>query len=1128
MVQGNNVNPSKMSGGHTFKAKNAPITSSQKSQMMSDKISKDIGKSSSDLASIDKAITSNTKLLQAAQKHLVETKKTLDDATAALAHGGSDYGKSEFDGSDDLVELYHKYNEAQNTVLELDSKRQDLVKRYSDVKRKIQQLQEKLAKEKAKEQAEQRAIDDNASRISTARSHDVSVKSEQGKSALQEKYAKTETQKARDARKLERDNAEKVIREKSLNPSKERMIKAKNGTKNRYKSKLSNSGKNTKNIYKVKTGNIGKKGVSATKGKEALAKKMVAEKTATTKAVSKGVSGIASKVASGIGSAVKSIITAIGEAIAPIIPYILVALAVIAVFVLVIVIIVVFLVNVEPLRAEYTLKEAVYLQEQTYHAQIVGHINEFFYDNDAISEDDITYTGNYLDWKQILCYWYCLGCQRASDGTMEFAYYGIDPDSTSVRDLVRDYVLSEDEMNMITESYSSLNTIIVYPNDYTRRHNYRYTSQADMQAKIAECEANGEAYTVVNDVVLSVMENHKNAVVNIEHTDVVEVASGLGEDFLAHVNACLDAVNNDNRSLEPTFYDMWEAVKELTAVDENTRDMILREAYAMWIMSGAACNDSWVPNEARNQFGVDAPLECTIYREYNGNVAPFTFIYQNTEGNSTDSVTNALPWLNSGSIQHEDDVPVFLNPDFSGNANIILAYCNQGVGHLGVGDFWDTDDNDDATFWSNYDTTKPVSVDCENMNWSYYCYHVVSPASYPPNASQTYDTPDWCAAFVNSLGYAFTPGGCFFTERYYFIDSAHPSWTNYIPDEDQPWLQSQIEIENALAGFASIHDFGSWCVQVQAVYVACRDTLTNVGLASFVDSLHLSAHTNYYRLNLTTTFSTLPVGLYDETYSGEGYAPSAPDNTDGYAPDPDEFSDWMGVDLSDVVRFETREMYGQEASIGHRYGWYSPNFDFQTSMGDYSSHNRSELFCDVASLGGTINQVLQNAGGAGFIGCTIDLLGDTILGMLHDLGTADGYAAVMPTYVDEFQNTYFSIFGEIREEPQHFFGPWTHCDYILSNGLNTEGIEVYGNHGGGCISMELYTPCAGDIVIFNYDDADGIRDDEMDHTGIIVYTTEGSNRVTIINGNAGNAIYMGTVDITDGDVYAIIHLPYGA
>ena len=1182
-IQPNPSHRNSMSGRHSSMSSSAP-SSAQRSQMVNDAVSDMVSQSSSvaenaeslakelthsehSIVDINKLIEENTQKITDVQKQIHNLRNIINSFTnAAMSQGES---SSAMDPTDEITSYNRALNEAENKLYKLHEERKELLDKFRKLQKNIQKIKEKLEQIRSngdekgnnKTTSQQKTIDNKS--LKDKQKKELSEKQAENKSQSEDKRALQQEQRSRDAQKAESQKIQEEVtasRNSHDNPSRRRAAENRAQSKARYNNKAANrASKESANVGKS-AGNASGKALATSSAKTAQesakayaqsAQKAELVSQKTTQAASKGLE----KVGEAAGKAIQSIGKAVGEAISPIMPYILVALLVIALFVALIVIVVCLLVHVEPLSAEYNLKEAVYLTEQDYHTQILGHLNEFFYNDENIDDSSITYFNNSLNWKEIICYFYVIGCSR--DGTVgldgeEFTFtFNVNADEVDVRNMVRggedgrSFVLSRSEMDLLTEGYNALNTIICYPDDRQELvESYYFENVDDFNAKKAELDEAGITYTSVEEVaedggaiyLIQQYEQHRGAIVNVEHTDLLEYAeNSMTPEEYELVQNCLASIENDDRSLAPTFYDMWQAIRELTAVDENARDMIVEEAYAMWIMSGGYSTGG--NSNVRNAFGVEEPIDITIYRECGNGAMPFRFVYLNTEGNTVSSICNALPWLN-GSLQMEEDVPVFLDPDYTYAGNQTIAYSDQGINVLSVGSHTL---GDDVTYYNSMDELDSYQRDnmplpnCANMDWNTYSYHCINPSQFGVGHGNI-DNP-WCAAFVSSLAMNYYPGGCFFTERDFFIDAEHPSWTLYYPNENAtPWAEANAELVASLAGFADVDNFGDWCVQVYLTFNAARDTWTAYGMANYINALHLSGHTDYYRLNLTNQYSSIPVGLYSgDTEDDINFPPSAATNTD-YRPDADEFSDWMGVDLGDVVRFETRELnvengtYSVTAREGHAYGWYAPRMTFTSSMGEY--RDRGDLFCDIAGTGGILQQILESAG----LDIAINYIGDNIVDLLQEIGILDDseLGPVLPTYIDSFQSNYCSIFGEVREETQGLFmedgSGWgsATCTSMVAyyRSFGNNGIVVYGNND---IPMDMYEPSAGDVLFYD-SDGDGVTN----HVGIIVYTSENSRYVGVMEGNTGpgtsensGQIGLHYVNVDGSNIYAIAHLPYG-
>ena len=1134
--------------------------------MLASKLKENLIDETSSLTDINKAITDNTALISLTQKQINNLQETINGlTTAAMAVGGSDESSS-FDPSNEITEYKQKLDDAQKTLDQLQETRNDLIKNYSKARNKMQQARKKIEEDKKSKDAQKSSdtpekknshasettdtIKSNGNQPKVEKttadaSHDEAVA--RGKSALQkDKILKDKTQKDIQAKELGKNG-------KKLNPSHQKSLDAKAGSRARFNQRAANKSASSKALN-VKTASGAKSAANNPLAKDLMAKKMAASKGAA-----KGTTSLLSKAASAIGKGIKGITTAIGNALGPIIPYVLLFIGIIAAFILLLIIIFAILYFAKPLDRSYTLKTAVYLTEQHYHNDILGEINTRFYsEDDPIDESEIAYYNNQLNWKEILCYWYVLGCSRdgitdLEGNTFEFTY-AVDADSVDIYDMVCNQELPTSEINMITEAYNALNTILIYPDDYTRRASKHFANSDELNAFIADLDSRGVEYTVYGGSTVVYMQRHKNAIVNVEQTALRDFAEELdNEEMRNHIDLCLRAVDEDNRSLEPTFYDIWEAICDLTSLDTGGCELLVREAYAMWIMSGARAEGS-TPSDAINAYGVEEPLDVTIYRESSvGDIPyPFRFVYWNTEGNQCETVMSVLPWLvEEGTWQRSMSVPVFLNPDYTFGGNSVVVYSNNGIGRIGfiIEDINDDLDNlaGDATYYNNVDFFRDKDpngdlIACAGMPWTAYCYHVIRPDYY---GTDNRDNNAWCAAFVNSLANNMYPHGCFFTERQLFIDSNNPSWTVYYGNENEtPWAEATEEMTDAITSFSS-GSFRQLCQSILRLSMAASDKAAATWVDEYINGLQLTAETHYYRINLTNVHSDLSAGLYDGAENSAIFPPSAPDNAD-YRPDPEDFTDWLGVDLGSVVRFETRMQGADTAVQGHQEGWYSPRMTISTTLGEYSNARRAQLFCDIASSAGTLMSLAQS-------GVVIDVTGDAIVSLLQGLGLADedAYRAVLPQYIDEFQTRYFSIFGELPEETQSLFYNESYCPYMYddySRAAENTPVRLYSAYGYG-MSIDMYSACAGDVVLYDnntfqvavLDDAGRVEgyewrsDGESDHVGLIVWASEDGSHFATIEGNTyvglddgnGYCIAMRYHSITDRGIMSIVHLPYG-
>ena len=868
---------------------------------------------------------------------------------------------------------------------------------------------------------------------------------------------------------------------------------------------------------------------------------------------------IAKKLIDAIIKAIKAVLDALKAVLAPILPWIAVIIAVILFFVIIIVLIIMMVLNFEPEPREYCLREAVYLMDQEYHSDVISHINEYFMEEgEEVPNEDINYINSSVSWKEILCYWYVLGCSmdgQTIDGEeFDFQFAG---SPSNVADMVtggddgHSFTLSEAEYKLLSDSFNELYLILIYPSvDSSAGDVEYYDTVAEVEARCAELDAQGIRYESDGVSFVAILYEDDVYIVDTQHTSIYDIAEKLPEDQKQHILDCMAAVDRDNpnRDLEPTFYDLWFAVRNNTSITVDARDMIVEEAYAMWLMSGAYGNGSaTIPQYVRDAYGVETPLEHTIYLESgtgssNNYVTPFTFIYQNSAGNTENNVVNALPWLD-GAVQNGDSVPIFLNMDYfsdasAGDCNMLAAYCDSGVNSLNsssidIHSALSMHGGDQTAYTGFYGgnigsaTFRFIPPKCAGYDWNTYTYHTAQPWQY---AGQGLDVnAAWCAAFITTLACNGSPYGCFFTSKDFYIDSNHPSWTAYYTSENPaPWQQANEDLIAALSDWGDITDFWDFCEAFANTFYSLRNSWHESQLADTINALQLTAHTDYFRVNLLNTFSDTPAGLfYTVTQDNEKFTP-AHANDPNYQPDFDEFDDICGAEPEEYMKFLTMEGVpeGFTAVSGHRQGWYSPLMEYECSLGEYKVNDVEELFTAIAGLG-LVNRL-------GYAEMASDRIGDEIVGALQAVGLVDedDYGNVIAYELVNFQLDCFCIFGEIREEKQGLFVydyRDTYCPYIYEYYKSFAGAELY---GPADMSMEMYTPSTGDVILYDWlstaeDGYNRTRNGEADHIGLIVWASPDSDYVAVIEGNKSNHIGMRWVSIYSEDVFAIAHLAYG-
>lgn len=1095
------------------------------------------------ITDINNQIQDNTKAINDTTKLIHQLRKSAGAIGDAAMKQGEDKDNRAISPDDDIQRSSEQLRSAEDKLNQLKENRKELIKKLSNYRDKLQKLQE--MKRKHDEQTKQkndskseepgnRSSDRHAERQSDSKDAPNNKGKERLQGEQKEELLKSRRADDSSARHTESSDAK-------LNPSRQKALDAEKGAKARYEGKAANKSAGAKSASNSNAAANAKTKASLVKklqGKLFMGKEAGAGAGSATGAGASGTAGAGG--AAGATVATGSVLW-----------WVLIILLIILLILLIVIIIIALLVIIKPIERQYTLKETVFITEQNYHAQIVSHVNEYFYDEDTrISEDDITYVNTQINWRELLTLWYVLGCSRdgttMSDGdTFDFTFYPA-PDDSEIYELVTEHDLELYEMSLMTEAYNDLYTIISYPVErVTKYETYHFSTTDELAVKAAELGASGIPFTVLDEHTIQAKFIHRGARVECERIDVLEYAeSHLSAEQYNHVVNCLNAVDryNPNPSVEPTFYAIWQAIREATSIDIDARELIVREAYAMWIMSGCVQTGS-VPQEARDFYGVDTPLSYSMYREVPGNGIPtaFRFDYMNSQGNTVESVTSALPWLADGT-QNEDDVPVFLDPQYTWIGNSSIAYCDTGLQDLGIYEE-DSDVDTTLTYYNNRPSSAPNTdsdpnkvVSCANMSWDTYCYHVAQPGTYGTDSDFHYA---WCAAFIASLALNMHPNGCFFVHRELYIDDDHPAWTVYDPIENNhPWAEAHEEFIEAINELGTSDTLSGWIRELTAVYNAGVDTGMELALTNYINAIEICASTDYYRVDLVNTHSSLTAGLYGEnSEDGLVFPPSAADTTE-YRPNLDDFDDWYGIDMSDTIEFSTRHLTDGDnnlydnATIGHANGWYSPQMDIYSNL-PVDFEDRAEAYCYIAGIGGILKVMVDSCHTTtGMFWPAIVSVGDTVIDVLEDNGILQPgeFNSVFPQYVSEFVHSYFSIFGELHEEPMGYYpcgatGCGQYADYYANGG---GGGTAYGPGG---TSMDIYEPQIGDVVITRSSHTDENGETEWDdwygdnggasHIRIIVYAEPGSSMVTVIEGNASNSIRMSTISLDNSNIYVI-------
>lgn len=1137
----NAPNPSRRSGN----------SGSSRASGMGNSAQSSIGSSEiNSINTLKQELSDNTKAITDQQKLVHQLRRNLNSLSDKASSSTDYFGESTISPDQDIQEAKHAVAAAEEKLYQLQEERKQKVKRLENQREKLRKLQEKLQKNKEdqKDPGNEHEVERSSGRQQT--STNSSNKQDEGSESQTNASSRN-----RGKERLQSEQKEELLKSRrhnhfndneadteKLNPSRQKSIDAEKSSKARYEERASN-----------KAGSQGASEYTSTvnaKTKTSLIKKLQGKLFMEGQSAGATGAGATAGEAGATGAAGGATATvAAGSALW----WVLVVLLVILVLILLLILIFALLVIIKPIERQYTLKETVFITEQNYHAQIVSHVNEFFYDEETrISEDDITYVNTQINWRELLTLWYVLGCSR--DGTttdtgeeFDFTFYPA-PAEADIYELVTEEKLSLEEMALMTEAYNMLYTIISYPTEnVTKYETYHFATTNELAVKAAELGASGIPFTVLDEHTIQAKFIHRGARIECERIDVLEYAeSYLTTEQYNHVVNCLNAIDryNPNPSAEPTFYAIWQAIREATAIDVDARELIVREAYALWIMTGCDKTTS-VPEAARDFYGVETPLSYSMYREVPGNGVPtvFRFDYMNSQGNTTESVTSALPWLSSG-VQHEQDVPVFLDPEYTWIGNSSIAYCDTGLEDLGIYDE-DSDVDTTLTYYNNRPSSAPSTdsdpnkvVSCANMDWNSYTYHVARPDAYGTDYVANPELMPWCAAFISALTVNMIPNGCFFVHRELYIDSDHPAWTVYDPIENNhPWAQAHEDFIEAINNLGSATTLTGWINQLTDVYNAGVNTGMELALTNYINALEICASTDYYRVDLVDTHSSLTAGLYGENSENEMVYPPSAASTTEYRPNLDDFDDWYGIDMSDSIEFSTYHLvdgdnnrYDENATIGHANGWYSPQMEITSNL-PVDFEDRADAYCYIAGIGGILKVMVDAChSDTGIFWPAIVSVGDTVIDVLESNGLLQPgeFNTVFPQYVSGFVHSYFSIFGELHEEPLSYYPANSTSCYQFYRHFEDGGGGGTA-YGPGGMPMDLYEPQIGDIVVTRSnhlaDTGETVWDDwngNGSHIRIIVYAEPGSSVVTVIDGNGGNnGIRMSTISLSNPNIYFI-------
>ena len=233
-----------------------------------------------------------------------------------------------------------------------------------------------------------------------------------------------------------------------------------------------------------------------------------------------------------------------------------------------------------------SLKDTVFLTNQNYRAELISEKTELF----GLENAEINYRGIAVSWKQILCYWYVYGCDVGFEGVDTPKFYET-MDVESVRDVVENTVLTKSEMDKMTDCFNLLNTIITYPDssivDYDR------IVTLDMSEEDIEKYVNEDGYyydevfqTLYKPIVVESLSVDIDRLTAYEAAETQLKHLSNYDAILDHIDRCIRAVDEDDSSLEPVFYEMWTIIKKETGISIDGRDLITKEGFALPIYRG--------------------------------------------------------------------------------------------------------------------------------------------------------------------------------------------------------------------------------------------------------------------------------------------------------------------------------------------------------------------------------------------------------------------------------------------------------------------------------------------------------------------------------------------------------------
>lgn len=792
------------------------------------------------------------------------------------------------------------------------------------------------------------------------------------------------------------------------------------------------------------------------------------------------------------------------------------------------------------------LEDAVYLTNQNYKARLISEKTEIF----GLDGGAVNYRGISVSWKQILCYWYVYGCDVGFSGVSQPTFYE-NMDSSVVRDMVANTELQKEEMDFINDAFNAINTIITYPETNIVSYTFYQSAIGLSESEIEQLVNEGYYYDPINQEIL-LIEESESLTVDIERKTAYEAAQASltrqsnYEYILEHIDRCMRCIDEDDPSLEPVFYNMWHYIIDQTTLTNDGRDLIAKEAVALWIMCG--CNGGDLPISIIEPMLSRDDDGTVILKDKNGDdigdVYLFEYRFYQATGSNYDEFWDLYVEIpheiieNNGSIksliqekyqmpiQHETDTVPFLD-------------LSNGYGWSLSCEIID----EEYSYSKNIVTRRPISgirnprriLLHEGMNWQDYSYKCIG-CDW---------SGAWCDAFLNAMAQNMYPGGCFFTYNRFFIDNEHSGWEEWNPENDdfEPSFDWD-EVSRVLEGI-SVSNF---LVKISDLCSLYEQYFTAVNSFNYFNELELRAETDFYRINLMSSYSTMYTGLEDHyTNNGNvfrpvdidssGYFPSDDDEDTAYLlPLPnDSFGSQSEQTPSNMIYDGSIDMYlpshdgsmndgfvtnaGVDNSgyhIGHLEGWYAPILDVSCKYGDNLSLDEAYM-----EIGMGYYQVVHGWDDA-FANWIISL-GDTISDLFNRASTD----MTLGDYLNRINRIkmlmYYkcALFGEFMEETQSLFVNQATCTYNL-NWYYGNGMAFAPEEAGDLRSLET-----GDIVFFDYiSEEAGVGDSIIDHTGLIIGVN--GNTFYTIEGNSSNTVSLHSYLIDDTSIASFVDVNYGA